>query len=317
MSDATDTPRPIALTGATGFVGRHILARAAAAGARLRVLARDPARLPSLPPQTEVVTGGLGDADALAELVRGTEGVIHCAGAVRGATRAQFDRVNVAGAKACADAAAAAGVGRFLLVSSLAAREPELSHYAASKRAGEDAVRDAAPIVTILRPPAVYGPGDREMLPLFRLMARGYAPVFGNADARFSMIFVTDLANVVVAWLRAAAPPSTIFEPDDGQPDGHGWGDVCETVQSITGRDVRPLRIPAAVLALPAAINYAAGRLNALAPMLTPGKLRELRHPDWVCRDQILGQSTTWRPRVGFDEGFPRTLAWYKAEGWL
>ena len=263
-----------------------------------------------MPSQTDVVTGGLADARALADLVEGAEAVIHCAGAVRGATRAQFDRVNVAGAKACADAAARAGVGRFLHVSSLAAREPTLSHYAASKRAGEDAVRDAAPIVTIVRPPAVYGPGDKEMLPLFRLMARGYAPVFGNADARFSMIFVTDLADAIIAWLRAAAPPSTIFEPDDGQPGGHGWGDVCATVQSITGRRVRPLRVPAAVLALPAAINYAAGRLHALAPMLTPGKLRELRHPDWVCRRREPGTALGWQPAHDLRAGLLATPGW-------
>jgi nucleoside-diphosphate-sugar epimerase len=313
MSDVTDTSRLVALTGATGFVGRHILARAAAGGARVRVLARDPARLPALPPHTEVVAGGLGDDRALADLVEGAAAVIHCAGAVRGATRAQFDRVNVAGAKACADAAASAGVGRFLLVSSLAAREPTLSHYAASKRAGEDAVRDAAPIVTIVRPPAIYGPGDREMLPLFRLMARGYAPVFGNADARFSMIFVTDLADATVAWLHADAPPATIFEPDDGRTDGHGWGDVCKTVQSITGRPVRPLRVPAAILALPAAINYAAGRLSALTPMLTPGKLRELRHPDWVCRRREPGNALGWKPAHDLRSGLLATPGWRTA----
>jgi nucleoside-diphosphate-sugar epimerase len=240
MSDASPDSKLVALTGASGFVGRHILARAAAAGLRLRVLARDPARLPDLPEAADVVRGGLEDATALAELVRGSAAVVHCAGAVRGVTRAQFDRVNVAGTAAVARAAAAAGAARFLQISSLAAREPALSAYAASKRAGEEAAREALgglPL-TVFRPPAVYGPGDREMLTLFRLMARGYAPVFGDPDARFSLIFVTDLADAVVAWLRAAAPPAGVFELDDGHPGGHRDGRFSRA--SRASRAARP-----------------------------------------------------------------------------
>jgi nucleoside-diphosphate-sugar epimerase len=312
MSDALADRAPVALTGASGFVGRHILARAAAAGYRLRVLARDPDRLPTLPRHTEVVHGGLGQPAALAELVRDAVAVIHCAGAVRGVTRAQFDRVNVAGSAAVAEAAAAAGAGRFLQISSLAAREPRLSAYAGSKRAGERAAQAAAGAmpVTIYRPPAVYGPGDREMLSLFRVMARGYAPVFGDPAARFSLIFVGDLADAAVAWLNAATPPAAVFEPDDGCPGGHGWADVCETVASITGRPVRPLRLPPAVLALPAGLNYAAGRLTRFAPMLTPGKLRELRHPDWVCRGGELEAALDWRPAYSLRAGLLATPGW-------
>jgi nucleoside-diphosphate-sugar epimerase len=312
MSDASPDSKLVALTGASGFVGRHILARAAAAGLRLRVLARDPARLPDLPEAADVVRGGLEDATALAELVRGSAAVVHCAGAVRGVTRAQFDRVNVAGTAAVARAAAAAGAARFLQISSLAAREPALSAYAASKRAGEEAAREALgdlPL-TVFRPPAVYGPGDREMLTLFRLMARGYAPVFGEPDARFSLLFVTDLADAVVAWLTADRPPVATFEPDDGRPGGHGWEDVCETVASITGRPVRPLRLPTGVLALPAGINYAAGRLTSFAPMLTPGKLRELRHPDWVCRGTSIADSLGWAPAHDLRAGLLATPGW-------
>jgi nucleoside-diphosphate-sugar epimerase len=312
MSDAPADRATVALTGASGFVGRHILARAAAAGFRLRVLARDPNRLPDLPPGTERVHGGLENPAALADLVRDAVAVIHCAGAVRGVTRTQFDRVNVAGTAAVAEAAAEAGAGRFLQISSLAAREPRLSAYAASKRAGESAARDAAgsAAVTIFRPPAVYGPGDREMLTLFRVMARGYAPVFGDPAARFSLIFVADLADAAVAWLNAASAPAGTFEPDDGHPGGHGWADVCETVASITGRPVRPLRLPPAVLALPAGLNYAAGRMTGFAPMLTPGKLRELRHPDWVCRAGELEALLGWRPAHDLRSGLLATPGW-------
>lgn len=312
MADGSAAGPLVALTGGTGFVGRHIIERAARNGFRLRVLARDPSRLPSLPPKTEVTSGDLADPRALGELVAGADAVVHAAGSVRGVTRAQFDRVNAAGSRACVRAAQAAGVPRFLQISSLAAREPTLSPYAASKRAGEEEALALANelAVTVIRPPAVYGPGDREMLPLFRLMARGYAPVFGRADARFSLLFVTDLADAVVSWARVAAAPTGIFEPDDGTAGGYDWPRVCETVAGLTGRPVRSLRLPAALLALPAGFNALAGRLSSFSPMLTPGKIRELRHPDWVCEPGGITEALDWRPAFDLRAGLLETPGW-------
>lgn len=303
--------RLVAVTGASGFIGRHAVQRLLAAGLRLRLLARDPARLPSLPETPEVVTGSLQDPAALARLVEGADAVVHLAGSVRGVTREQFDRVNAAGAGACAAAARKAGVARFLLISSLAAREPRLSAYAASKRAGEERVASAAGTmaITVFRPPAVYGPGDEEMLALFRLMARGVAPVFGSPSARFSLIYVTDLADAIVSWVTAETAPVEVLEIDDGERDGYGWPEVCAAVSALIDRPVRQIHLPALILGVPAAFNYLTGRLGISAPMLTPGKLRELRHPDWVIRmppDPLPG----WQPRVRLSEGLRRTPGW-------
>lgn len=312
MADGSASAPLVALTGGTGFVGRHIIERAARSGFRLRVLAREPSRLPPLPSGADVTTGDIADPVALGHLVAGADAVVHAAGSVRGATRAQFDRVNAAGSRACARAAQAAGVPRFLQISSLAAREPGLSHYAASKRAGEEEALALANdlAVTVIRPPAVYGPGDREMLPLFRLMAKGYAPVFGRKDARFSLLFVTDLADAVVSWAGAATAPTGVFEPDDGTPGGYDWPRVCETVAGLTGRPVRSLRLPAALLALPAGFNALAGRLSSFAPMLTPGKVRELRHPDWVCDTGGIIDALDWQPAFDLRAGLLETPGW-------
>lgn len=312
MADGSPAGPLVALTGGTGFVGRHIIDRAARCGFRLRVLAREPSRLPSLPAGTEVTTGDIADPAALRNLVADVDAVVHAAGSVRGVTRAEFDRVNAAGSRACVSAAKAAGVPRFLQISSLAAREPGLSPYAASKRAGEEEALALANdlAVTVVRPPAVYGPGDREMLPLFRLMAKGYAPVFGRQDARFSLLFVTDLAAAVVSWARAASAPTGIFEPDDGTVGGYDWPRVCATVAELTGRPVRSLRLPAALLALPAGINALAGRLSSFAPMLTPGKVRELRHPDWVSETGGTIDGLDWRPAFNLRAGLLETPGW-------
>ena len=131
-------------------------------------------------PGVEWVQGDLRDSRALEALVAGTHAVVHCAGTVRGARRSDFDSVNAEGAGRIAAAAARlVPAPRLLLMSSLAARMPELSDYAASKWRGENAVKAAAKDLrwTILRPPAVFGPGDRELAPLFRCIARGFAPV--------------------------------------------------------------------------------------------------------------------------------------------
>ena len=216
------------------------------------------------------------------------------------------------GAAACAMASRTAGVERFLSLSSLAAREPTLSAYAASKRAGEDAIlRNAGNMpVALIRPPAVYGPGDREMVPLFQLMARGIAPVFGSRTARFSLIFVDDIASAVEAWLASRKPVQGKFEIDDGKADGYDWTEVCEAVSSITGKPVRQVTIPRALLSLPAGINSLLGRMTGYAPMLSLGKIRELRHPDWVCR---AGRTfiESWEPRVMLRDGLELTPGWH------
>ena len=180
-------------------------------------------RIPPDLPGVEWLPGDLEDQGALDALVAGTDAVIHCAGAVRGAWRSDFDRVNAEGAGRVARAAASmARVPRFLLISSLAARMPELSEYAASKWRGECAVKAASESMrwTVLRPPAVFGPGDRELLPLFRCIAKGFAPLPAGIRGRFSLIYVDDLATAVLRWLDSDTGYGETFELDDGTPRG-------------------------------------------------------------------------------------------------
>jgi nucleoside-diphosphate-sugar epimerase len=306
--------KAIAITGATGFIGRRICRCLLDAGHRVRALVRTPGRASDLlPDAVELVEGSLADTARLSELVSGVDAVVHCAGAVRGATREQFDRVNVTGVRALLQALQAAPAPpRLLSLSSLAAREPGLSHYAASKRAGEQVLLDEAERVQwiALRPPAVYGPGDTELLPLFRAMARGIAPVPGAADARFSMLFVDDLATAVLTWLEAGAVRSGIYTLEDGQSGGYDWRAVAETVTGICGRRVRLMPVPAWLLNTVARINSRAARVFGYAPMLTPEKLQELRHPDWVCDSEALRAELDWQPRYQLEAGLRATPGW-------
>lgn len=301
----------IAVTGATGFIGRALSRRLVALGFHVRVLVRPPTARTYQPPRgVEVVVGALEDESALERLVSGAHSVVHCAGQVRG-TLPGFRATNEEGTRRLARVAARASrPPHVVALSSLAAREPQLSDYAASKRAGETALAAEAGSApwTILRPPAVYGPGDRELLPLFEWMARGIAPVLGPADARFSLIFVDDLADCIAHLVRAGRGSGRVYEVHDGRRGGYGWDDVLDTVALLSGRRPRRVRIPAALATSIAAANLVARRLFGGAPMFTPGKVRELRHPDWVCDDAALLSVTSWRPEVRLEQGLRRTL---------
>jgi len=258
-----------------------------------------------------LVVGDLGDLDSLRRFVYQAEAVVHCAGAVRGATQAHFDRVNVEGVARLVHAAAGEHPApRFLLISSLAARESSLSAYAASKRRGEEVLAAGGGTMpwAVLRPPAVYGPGDRELLPLFRWMARGIAPVLGSGNARFSLLYVEDLAEAVVRWLSGGTTVQRTFELDDCRPGGYTWTDVVDIIAGLRSRSVIPVRVPAILLQVLAVVNLAAARVIGYKPMVTPGKVRELRHPNWVCDSAAFMGATGWSPKVRLEEGLRRTL---------
>lgn len=304
----------VALTGASGFIGTVLREQLVAAGYRVRALYRPrPGRVLQDVPGLKWMAGDVNDRDALAALMEGAEAVVHCAGAVRGARRSDFDQVNEKGVLDTVEAAnREPGCGRFLLFSSLAAREPQLSDYAGSKWRGERALEASAGRLRwdALRPPAVYGPGDREMLPLFRSMARGLVPIPGSGHGRFSLIHVADLASAVLAWLEADGDSGKTYELDDGHEGGYDWDTVLATAARVLrgNAPIRRLPIPAPVLRLVGGANLAAARVLGYAPMLTPGKVRELTHADWVGDGSAFVHATGWRPAFGFERGLADTL---------
>ena len=242
------------------------------------------------------------------QLATGCAALVHAAGAVRGNCRQDFDRVNVAGTARLLDALSALEAPpRLLLLSSLAAREPHLSWYAGSKRAAEKLLQQRAGLDwIILRPPPVYGPGDREMLPIFESMHRGIAVVPGSAEARTSLVFVTDLVEAILACLAADGALGMTLTADEGRQGGYSWRDMAAIAGRHWSRRVRIWRVPAPLLDAIAAVNLRLARLTGRAAMLTPAKLGELRHPDWVTDNAAITEASGWRPRVGLAEGLQR-----------
>jgi nucleoside-diphosphate-sugar epimerase len=308
----------VAVTGGTGFIGRCIVQRLLQDGWRVRALARrSDTRLSAA--GAEVVRGDLADPARLRALIRSADAVVHCAAAIRAPSREAFVQVNRDGTLRLAEAVVAEPrPPRLLLMSSLAARAPEVSPYAATKRMAEEAVRHTLrgrAEFCILRPPAVYGPGDRATLPIFRQIQKGLLLV-PAADSRFSLLYVEDLAEIVARLLSATGWHGEVIEPDDGR-GGYCWTDLARIAGDHLHRRVRTVPVPWMALWLPAALAQVMGTVLRRAPMMTLGKLRELYHADWVCQAESGALASAAPARVAFDNGFATTLAWYRQRGWL
>lgn len=302
----------VAITGATGFAGQHALGGLLARGHRLRALVRDPARA-ALPAGVELVAGSLEDTPALARLLAGSDAVVHLAAALAALDRDGYFRVNADGTRNLVDAALTVGVRRFVHVSSLAAREPQISAYAASKRAAEEmvAARMDELNAVIIRPPAVYGPGDRGTLPLIRELTRQVAAIPSLPKARFSLLHGCDLARLIARAVDGGE--QGIHEVSDGTPGGYGWADLTATASAFRGAPVRALFLPRALPATVAGGAEALARFSGKPGLINRGKIAELYHPDWVSRHSGLMLADP----VPFAEGFAETVRWYRAAGWL
>ncbi len=299
--------RSVALTGATGFIGSHLAQSLASAGYAVRTLERTPKR--SFPEGDQLayrVLGDLADKRALTRLVSGAAAIIHCAGAIRGAGRAPFFATNAEGTARLAHIAAEQPrPPRFLLISSLAAAQPTLSPYAASKRSAEAWLESLGSCLpwAILRPPAVYGPGDRGLVPVLGWVRRGVAPVLGAPGGRFSLLYVTDLGTAVLAWLKRPEADRGLYELHDGQPDGYCWNQLIEATARQGRKAVIRIRIPRSLALGAAGINEGLGWVMGRAPLITPGKVRELCYPNWVCDNTAIAHAMDWQPQVSLEEG--------------
>lgn len=309
------------MTGGTGFVGRAVIRELARRGHRVKALTR---RDQSISPRGVTwISGDLANASALDQLVEGADVVIHIAGLIKARSTREFFFGNEAGTRNLLDSIERAAVGRhirLLHVSTIAAREPQLSPYAASKAAGEAVVRLASENIswTILRPPAVYGPEDKETLVFFQLARKKFVPIPGRPTNRAALIHVEDLARAILdifedePKLRAAT-----VEVDDGKANGYALHEIFDLIFPGGKTKRRYIGIPRIALLFIGALAVGFARLTGRVPMLTPGKARELCHPGLICTNNHLTTLSSWRPSIEAKSGLPATLEWYETAGYL
>ena len=299
----------IAVTGATGFVGQALLDRALEAGLTVKALARR-----AQPPRdgVEWISGALGTNDSLRQLVRGAEAVIHVAGVVNDA--AQFESGNVLGTLNVIEAAKAEGVQRFIHVSSLSAREPDLSAYGASKARAEKLVMASGLDWTIVRPPGIYGPRDVDYFEMFRLARWGLMPV-PPKEGRASIIHVDDLARLLLALVPGGEGVSSqTFEPDDGREQGWSHYEFARAIGWAMGRRPWVVHLSRASLERAARVDR---RVRGTKARLTADRVGYMSHPDWVVSNDARPPRSLWQPLVPTREGLKATAQWYRDNRWL
>jgi nucleoside-diphosphate-sugar epimerase len=279
------------------------------AGHKIRALTR---REQSPRDGVDWIAGSLENSGSLAELCAGTDAVIHVAGVINAPDQAAFDAGNVAGTANLIGAAKRNSVRRFVHVSSLAAREPKLSHYGASKARSEELVRQSGLDWAIIRPPAVYGPGDRETLELFRMARRGLIVL--PPEGKLSLIHVDDLARLLIALADPAAPTELLVEPDDGHVGGFTHRQFASLLSSAFGKNARTISAPAGIIRAAARIDRL---LRGRGAKLTPDRASYFCHPDWAVNADLAAPPALWSPRIDARKGISETARWYEAKGWL
>ena len=323
----------VAVTGGSGFIGAHLLAALAARGDRVRCLLRPGSDRAHLPAAVEpVVAADLTAAGALERLVRGSDAVVHLAGLTRSWSARELQRVNRDGSAALCAALARArpAVGQLIMVSSQAAVGPScgrrprreqdppapVTAYGRSKLAAER-VRQRHPRlpITVLRPPAVYGPGDRDIFAYFRLVRSGLRPELVPAG-RLSMVYVGNLVDALLLLLER--PPRAghrvYHVADRGVVT---MSTVARWIAAAYGRPTLRLPVPLAALAVAGLPLAAAGRLLRRDLLLSRDKLREIAQPSWVFAASRIQHQLGYRPRVTTRDGIRRTAQWYLEHRWL
>jgi nucleoside-diphosphate-sugar epimerase len=318
------------VTGATGFVGSHLVEALQRSSIEVTAFARSASKAADLVRRgVRVVNGDLDDVAGLDRAVRDQDVVYHVAGMIAARDEAEFLRCNRDGTRNLLTATAREGRSRFVLVSSLAAAGPAqlgtplrgtepphpVTAYGRSKLAAEQVVRSSSLPWSIVRPPIVYGPRDREVLKVFRLARLGLAPVFGDGAQELSAVHAADLAQ---ALLAVAQSPGSIGRTYHAcHPQVFTSADLAEAVAASMGRSVVRLRVPHAIGRALLAITERSARLTGRVTILTSDKANEFFQPAWTGDPAPLMRDTGWRARYDLSSGLADTYQWYREAGWL
>lgn len=319
------------VTGATGFVGSHVADQLVARGDQVLALARRAdahAALTAL--GCTPVAGSLDDAAALTDALAGVDVVYHVAGAIAASGPAEFFQVNEGGTRRLMDAVrAAAPRARFVYVSSQAALGPSprnvpldedasanpVTAYGRSKLAGERAVQTGSLPWTIVRPPSVYGPRDREFLQLFQIVRRGIAPVFGDGSQQLSLVYVADLARAIVLAGTSPAAAGRIYHASHAEIALSR--DVAKEAGRAIGRSPVVLPLPGMVASPIVALIGQAARLMGRRTVINSDKMAEFLASAWLLSSRRAEQELGWRATVDLREGMRLTAGWYREHGWI
>jgi nucleoside-diphosphate-sugar epimerase len=324
----------VLVTGASGFLGSHVAEQLVRDGHAVRCLVRRSSERAFLDKLgVELAYGAVEDRDAVAAAAKDVDAIVHSAGLVKAKRPEDFVSTNVDGTRNLLEVALdrRREIRRFVFVSSLAAHGPTrdgapialdaepspITHYGRSKLAAERLVAAAKGelALTIIRPPMVYGPRDREMLTFFEAVSNRFVPVLGDGTQRLSAIYGEDAASACVKALLVDHESGRAYYIEDGQV--YTQPQMAEMLEQAYGKKAFSMKVPFGVVAVASHLSQLYGRVRDRAVMLTPDKVNELRAPHWVCSADAIRKELGWSHTVTWREGAQRTADWYRREGWI
>jgi nucleoside-diphosphate-sugar epimerase len=320
----------VLITGATGMLGGVLVEHLLDQGHQVRALVRassDTTALQAL--GVEIVVGSLHPPQGLEAALAGCDHIVHCAGGGRVQSASELIDNNARTTTALITAAeiATPRLRRFVLISSIAAQGPSstaegpaqtttapLTKYGQAKAMAESAALLSELPVTVLRPPVIYGPRDWRMIPLFKLIHRGWAFLPATAQTT-AIVHHDDVASAITAVLQEDHPAGQILTVANPTPVTHA--ELIHAIAEAIGRPVRLHRIPVWVLRLLGWFGGLIGRLRPRGVLLHSDKVRELCQAHWVCGGTSLADISTWRPAISLVDGLAQTAATYRTTGSL
>lgn len=325
--------KKVLITGASGFVGYHLVAQAIASGYTVVAAVRRSSAVDHLKDFDITYTQlNYADVDALRKDIvdHGYEYIIHASGTTKAKTLKDYNLVNAEYSRNLALATIGTQVRKFVFVSSLAAIGPlrdtegsisatqapmPVTSYGESKLQAEAYLKaiDGLPLL-VIRPTAVYGPREKDIFILFNSINKGLEPYIGRFDQQLSFVYVKDLAAVIVQALA-----STLTHQSYNISDGHGYDRYALAVYSKILLSKRTLKFHIPLVA----VRFLASLLDALyakskaTPALNKEKLAELTAVNWVCDIEKARMELGYRPKYNLKEGLTETMKWYRDNKWL
>ncbi|MCI0532312.1 MAG: NAD-dependent epimerase/dehydratase family protein [candidate division Zixibacteria bacterium] len=322
------------VTGASGFLGSHLVEALVAGGHQVRALVRKTSRLEwLLDTKVEYLFGDIGDKAGLKKVLVDYEYIFHAAGLITAKNPEQFFEANEKGTRNLLETAVEnrLPLKRFVYISSLAASGPSLdgspvretdpchpiSIYGESKLAGERAIFEFADRfpVTALRPPAIYGPRDRQLLNLFKITKLGVMPILGEGDNRFTVIYIQDLVRGIIQASFSPQGAGQTYFLTDGEV--YSWLSAGEILSQIQKKKFRPFAIPKSLLMLVATLADLIAGITGKGFYLTRRKVKELDYKIWVCDIEKAKSQLGYRPIFDFRRGAEETIKWYREKKWI
>ncbi|MCZ6675937.1 MAG: GDP-mannose 4,6-dehydratase [Candidatus Poribacteria bacterium] len=328
------------VTGGTGFIGSHLVELLVGQGYQVTALIRETSNLRWLnhlltpkSPRVQLVTGNLQDSSTLVEHIRDAELVFHLAGLTKAPDAATYDRVNAQGTKSLIEACLNANcrLTRFVYCSSLAASGPSpdstpiaedvspqpLTDYGRSKLKGEQITREYADCLpmTIIRPPAVYGPRDTDIFLYFQFINKGLMPILGDENRLLSLVHAKDLVQGIYAAAVSDRALGQAYFLTDGKL--HSWEEIASTIAGALEKRPLKLKVPFFVLDIISIFAEAAAKMTRQTPTLNRQKVQDLKQTFWICDSTKAEEQIGYRPAYPLEKGIPETVAWYREHGWL